>query len=83
MDWIETGEMSHIGLCSSLPLTLQVKKSFQLIKPTLEECVVNRIEGGSKGFWGIMDLNTEWLCEFTSLRQTIVLLCAVMEEEKF
>lgn len=83
MEWIKTGKLPKRGLCYSLPLSLSANKSFSLISPTIQECINNSKEGGGIVLWGISNYAIESSNDFTPLRQTIVLLCAVMEGEEF
>lgn len=83
MKWIITGNMPNAGLCNSLPIYLRNSKSFRLIYPPEKERQTHHKEGGHPLFWGTSNRHNESIIAFTSLRQTIVLLCAVMEGEKF
>lgn len=81
--WIKDGVLPCDGLCGALPDYLYFRDSFQLIIPTKSERLMHGEDGGNGGlYWGKMD-HREPSGEFNSLRQTIVLLCAVMEGEEF
>jgi len=82
-EWMEKGEMPKRGLCNSLPEELRVLVAFDLVKPTEHDMDNLRSEGLSGWFWA-SGLSWDELYKdvpFTPLRQTILLLCAAMNDE--
>lgn len=87
-EWMKTSRISHEGLCNSLPAKLRMMKGWKLILPSDEERFQLKEEGKSQLFWGYeecwMSINftrDKKYYEFTPLRQTIILLCAALNNE--
>lgn len=85
-EWLETGMIgkagsSYNGMCCLFPNDAL----FDLFLPTSEERRQLYLEGVSETWWGAGDANLEYGNElwgtFTSLRQTILLFMAALNEE--
>lgn len=83
--WLEEGEMPETGLCSSLPFDLIDTDAFFMMEPTEKDYdkIAKRKE--AQIFWasGVKYDDPKRRYTFTPLRQTIVILCALMEGERF
>lgn len=81
MKWMEEGRLPYNGLCVSLPYDLSSSATFELINPDFMEKIKNQAEGGDFMFWGVTDRSKQTNKELTPLRETILLLCACINEE--
>ena len=78
--WMREGELPDNGLCNSIDFLSQEKKIFRLFVPTEKDLLELEAEGKSGIYWGSDGiLNSEYV--LTPLRQTIVLLCAAVNDE--
>jgi len=80
-DWMQDGIMPQEGLCNSVPW--QLKGIFFDLQPFLYEKEQLREEGFCEVLWasGLPEGHKEEWYSFTPLRQTIILLCACINNE--
>lgn len=77
-------KMPYLGLCSCVSknydLREQEKYIFNLMEPTTKDSSKLSLEGLSEVYWGSESLNSKGFI-YTERRQTIILLCAAINNE--
>ena len=80
-EWMEKGELPEPGLCASLPNRLQRLEPFMTVKPTINEQLdLYYTHKFNNAYWGSNSSGAKGHV-FTPLRQTILLLCAAINDE--
>lgn len=82
-EWIKEGKLPRPGLCTSLPNELFYNSNWQLIRASTDERYQLYIKNFSSTYWadGRKRIESSGPCDFTPLRQTIMLLAACLNDE--
>lgn len=86
-EWMKARKLPMLGLCGSLILTKEEEEIWQLLCPTVKDLNQLIKENKSTLYWGVetpfyaRKPTVDYLRKFTTLRQTLLLLAACLNDE--
>lgn len=80
--WVAANELPIGGLCSSLPRQLSENEVFEMIKPTKKDIKKMIKESHCVTYWASGSAESKW-GRLTPLRETLLILAALLNDEKF